>query len=169
MTEIQPFFSQLRSLVIVPVLQKLATVIPSIDTPAARNLMLGTAAQESGGKFLAQWPTGPAVSFWQVEPASAEDLQVNFLQYQHALDEQIGAFWISGFAVDGYVQAGNLYHACAVARTLYYRIKEPLPAPSDIRGLGQYWKTYYNTGAGGGTVDEFVSNFSNLIGVPPDA
>ena len=63
----------------------------------------------------------------------------------------------------------NALWSCAIARLLLYRIKAPLPAATDVRGLGQYWKTYFNTPAGGGTVDEFVTKFTNRIGAPPDA
>ena len=164
---IQPFFSQLRALVIVPTLQKMAVYVPALDSPAARNLVLGTVAQETGGKYLAEWPTGPGSGLWQMEPATHDDIVATFLPRVPALETLVGAMLSPAFTAHDQLVA-NLHYSCAIARLFYYRIRQPLPAAGDISGLGRYWKTFYNTAAGGGTVEQFVANFENLIGAPPD-
>jgi hypothetical protein len=165
---LHPFFAQLRSFIVIPTLQALDKAQPGIDVPAARNLVLGVAAQESGGKYLAQFPVGPARGLWEIEPATLHDLEKNFLAYHPTLEAVIVSLMMPAES-DEEQLVSNLTYSCAIARLLLYRIKAPLPAATDIRGLGQYWKTYFNTPAGGGTVDEFVANFTNLIGAPPDA
>ncbi|HEV2650775.1 MAG TPA: hypothetical protein VGU69_05935, partial [Rhizomicrobium sp.] len=60
----QIFFAQLANVVVRPTLARLGLN----DGPVALNLLLGTAAQESGGTYLAQYPTGPALGLWQIEP-----------------------------------------------------------------------------------------------------
>jgi hypothetical protein len=164
---IQPFFSQLRSRVIVPTLQKMAAIVPALDGSAARNLVLGTAAQETGGKYLAQWPTGPGCGLWQMEPATRDDIVANFLPRFPTLQTLVESMRGIVFDPDDEL-VGNLHYGCAITRLFYYRIQAKLPAPSDVTALGQYWKTYYNTAAGAGTVDQFVTNFHNIIGAPPD-
>ena len=49
----------------------------------------------------------------------------------------------------------------AMARVRYMRVAESIPA--DGRGLARYWKTYYNTPLGAGTVAEFVANWNRLL------
>ena len=39
-------------------------------SPAAEDLVLGTAAQESGLAYLRQIGGGPALGLWQIEPAT---------------------------------------------------------------------------------------------------
>ena len=39
----------------------------------------------------------------------------------------------------------NLQYATAMARCLYRRRPEPLPAPLDIPAQALYWKRYWNT------------------------
>ena len=53
----------------------------------------------------------------------------------------------------------NLKLAAAMCRIHYRRVAAPLPAADDIEGLAAYWKTYYTTAAGAGTVDEFIRHF----------
>jgi hypothetical protein len=157
------FFLQLRELVVIPTLTHLG-----LDSPAARNLVLGTAAQESGGSYLAQLG-GPALGFWQIEPATHGDLLINFVAHRPELDSKLEALMTA--AADGLAleMAWNLRYGCAVCRLLYYRIPAPLPEAADLAGLGAYWKQFYNTPLGAGTADEWVTSFRNLIGEPPDA
>jgi hypothetical protein len=157
-----PIFAQLRSLVIVPVLGQLG-----LDSPAARNLVLGTAAQESGGAFLAQYPTGPARGFWQIESATHQDLLDRFLPSRPDLATTLAALRASEPAADQQL-ATNLAYAAAICRLLYFRIPEDLPAATDLPALGAYWKRWYNTEAGAGTAAEWTASFNRLIGDPPD-
>lgn len=68
---------------------------------------------------------------------------------------------------EGDIRAGvmvyNLRFAAAMCRAHYSRVKEPLPDANDLFELGRYWKKYYNTEKGAGTVDEFVSNYLRYI------
>jgi len=157
-----PIFAELRSLVIVPVLGQLG-----LDSPAARNLVLGTAAQESGGAFLAQYPAGPALGFWQIEPATHQDLLDRFLPARPDLATSLALLRAGEPAAEQQL-ATNLAYAAAICRLLYYRIPDPLPAAADLAALGAYWKRWYNTDAGSGTAAEWTASFNRLIGDPPD-
>ena len=43
-------------------------------SPAAAMLLLGTAVTESNLEYLRQLPDGPALSVYQIEPATARDV-----------------------------------------------------------------------------------------------
>ena len=54
-----------------------------------------------------------------------------------------------------------LYSGLA-ARLFLARISEPIP--SDLPSQAQYWKTYYNTEAGKGTVQKFIDDVKHATG-----
>lgn len=151
----------LRELVIRPVLQDL-----HMYSPAAENLLLGTAAQESMlGYFLKQSPSGPALGIYQMEPATHGDIWDNYLAY----DEDLSSL-VRGLASQHHFTRNpheelitNLAYATAMCRLHYRRVKQGLPAADDIHGLALYWKQHYNTFKGAGKVEEFVDNYHKFV------
>lgn len=156
----------LRLYVIEPVLARLAPVFPGADSLAAAKLLLGTAAVESGMRYLHQLG-GPALGIYEVEPATHNDVR-SWLAGEDAVQRQ---------AVDGLLSAawtaetqlvGNLYYATAIARLVYWRRPEPLPAVGDLDGLAAYWCQHYNTcrsqgvGHGKGSVKKFIAAWQGL-------
>ncbi|NYZ17049.1 hypothetical protein HL658_31285 [Azospirillum sp. RWY-5-1] len=159
----------LEAFVIRPVLAHLAgTDAPGIDRDAAVELLLGTAAHESGLRALDQItsPTdrslGPAFGLFQIEPRTHADLWTNFLGHRPALAARVAALrsaWPSGD-----VQlATNLAYAAAIARLVYFRSPVPLAAPGDVAGHAAVWKRVYNTTAGKGRPEQFVDAWSRLV------
>jgi hypothetical protein len=126
-------------------------------SPAAENLLMGTAIQESGLRSLKQIGGGPALGVFQMEPSTHDDIWMNYLNARDDLKYKVLEWHKS--KVDPSVMTWNLAYATAMARVHYLRVPAPLPAESDIQGLGEYWKKYYNTPAGAGTSDEFVNNY----------
>ena len=51
--------------------------------------------------------------------------------------------------------------ACLMARVHYLRVVEAVP--EDLRGQAGYWKRYYNTKAGKGTIDGYINKWQTLI------
>ncbi len=147
----------LREVVIRPALKKLG-----LWSEAAENLLLGTAAQESQmGRYLRQIQ-GPALSIFQVEPATHQDIYDNYLIYHgHLLGVVVGLTVPKIPRVEQL--AWNLMYAAAIARVHYRRVKEPLPDANDVSALGCYWKNHYNTLKGKGTVEEFVKNYTAMV------
>lgn len=122
-------------------------------SPAAVNLLLGTAAQESAfGTYLRQVGGGEALSPFQIEELTFRDLRSrmdyicpairdwNFLQLE----------W-------------DLRAAIVVARLKYRSIPTPLPASDNLLGLAAYWKQWYNTPIGKGTVEQFIRNYRKYV------
>ena len=144
---------QFRDLVIVPALE-----IIELHSPAAEELVLGTHLQESKLRKLKQWPTGPAVGLPQMEPYTHTDLWTTYLNRKPDLARKARSLMLADSDEIGFAQqmAGNLYYAAAMCRIRYYRVPEALPEAGDIRAQAKYWKRYYNTRLGKGTVTEYI-------------
>jgi hypothetical protein len=57
----------------------------------------------------------------------------------------------------------NLKAAIVMSRLRYHVVPEPLPPSDDIIRLGEYWKKYYNTVYGAGTVQKFVQKYNKYV------
>lgn len=144
--------------VIAPVLGALAAFDPRMHTPAAERLLLGTAVHESGLRDLVQRGGGPALSMFQVEPATFDWLWSDIVLAQPRLGHVVGRFVHHGFSPIAQL-AGNQHLACAVARLRFWVVREELPSPTDIDALGRYWKDHYNTRRGAGRAERWTRDF----------
>ena len=145
--------AQLRREVVLPTLQYL-----ELWSPAAENLVIGTAAHESGGcRYLAQIG-GPALGLFQIEPATHDDLWANFLAYRAELRAKTAAL-ASVWPERVQQLATNLSYATAICRLIYYRAPDPLPPADDVEGLAHYWKRFYNTEHGRGTEAQWAQHY----------
>ena len=146
--------TQLRILVVRPALKAI-----DLWSQAAENLVMGTAAQESNLRYLHQ-VKGPAVGLFQIEPATYADIWNRYLNDQPVLATKLRKLaGVTEGIPDVNLMAGNLYFAAAMCRVFYRRLAAPLPAADDVAALGGYWKKYYNTVKGKGTVAQFVKNW----------
>ncbi len=116
-----------------------------LDQPGASFLLLGTALVESGLDRVRQIGGGPALGVYQMEPATHDDLWQNWLAPRRPElargVERLVAQWPPGATQ---LMVNNAY-ATAMARCLYARRPEPLPAPLDLDAHALYWKTHFNT------------------------
>ncbi|NYZ12872.1 hypothetical protein HL658_09935 [Azospirillum sp. RWY-5-1] len=152
-----------------PTLARLAGAdAPGIDRDAAVELLLGTAAHESGLRALDQITSaadrtlGPAFGLFQIEPATHDDIWDNFLKHRPALAGRVAA--LAAAQPSRHEQlATTLAYAAAIARLVYYRSPVPLAAPGDIAGHAAVWKRVYNTAAGKGRPDQFVEAWTRLV------
>ena len=114
---------------------------PALCSPSAVNPLLGTAAQESRfGTYLRQ-VRGPAVGVFQMEPATFDWLKDRFTRNYRQLSRR---------SVEEL--EWDLSLAAVFARLRYRVVPSPLPNAGDVIALATYWKRYYNTPAGAGTV-----------------
>jgi len=143
---------QLKQEIVTPTLRAMGAVYAS---PAAINLLTGTALVESGCAYLRQVGGGPALGLWQMEPVTHNDCWTNWLGYQAnaRVAAAIGAMVPAGVPDSQYL-ISNLRYACAMARIKYWRGVPPLPAANDALKMNQYWKSWYNTSGGSGKVDK---------------
>ncbi len=150
--------TQFRTLIVRPVLEHL-----ELYSKAAENLLVGTALQESNLTYLHQLGGGPALGVFQMEPATHKDIWDNYLRFRRDMSARVKDYTTASLGKEVDQLPGNLYYACAMARVHYYRVPEPLPDADNDEALGRYWKAHYNTAAGAGTVEQFVSNYRKGI------
>lgn len=141
------------------VLTRLGSRDKRICTPAAIELLMGTMAQESRfGRYLYQLGGGPGLGFFQMEPATEEDIWENYLWYHRDLVEDV--MEASGIPVPTpWALETNVAYQVTMARIHYLRVKEPLPPAGDINAQALYWKRHYNTEKGKGRPFEYVENY----------
>ena len=155
---------QLRLNVIRPVLHDLR-----LWSQSAENLLLGTAAQESlFGYYLVQ-RRGPALSIFQIEPATHNDLWERFIPSRSqalraAVKGLAGARWAGLRYPPAQEMVVNLAYATALARLHYLRVPAALPDADDVAGLARYYKRFFNTPLGRATEAQFVSNYRRFVG-----
>lgn len=129
---------------------------------AAERLVLFTGAHEGRGFDLIEQIAGPALSWWQIEPDTYQDLLANSMPgIQRARPVVAVAYrGLIRHRFASYPPAEELARdpmlACATCRLLYYRKPEPLPHADDLPGLAAYWKQHYNTRLGDGRVVDFM-------------
>lgn len=123
----------------------------------AVNHVWGTGAHESAGwKYRKQMGNGPALGYFQVEPATFNDICNNFLKYKPKITAKIKLICqVSA------LNSSDLYLndrlAICMCRVQYFRFKEPIP--NTIEGYAKLWKLRYNTPLGKGTEKEFIENY----------
>lgn len=150
--------NQVRSLIIVPTLKAIG-----LHSLAAEQLVLGTFCQESlGGGYIKQLGRGPALGIYQMEPATHDDIWKNFLTFKRDLAVKIRNLSVGGGKSEEMIW--NLNYATAMCRIAYFRQKAALPPQNDTLAQARYWKQYYNTPAGKGTVEEYITNYARYSG-----
>jgi hypothetical protein len=146
--------NQFTELIVAPTLTEVG-----LYSRAAVELLLGTALQESGLRYLKQLDDGPAMGPYQMEPATHDDIFENYLNYHADMKQRVLRQVREGFEPSAVNMAGNLYYATAMCRVHYWRVPEALPPQGDLSSQAAYWKEHYNTFLGRGTQTEYVENW----------
>ncbi len=145
------------------------TIRPALEymclySEAAENLLLGTAAQESNmGDHVRQLKGGPAIGIYQIEPNTYKDVIYNYAIYRDPILKKIQAMQV-GQTLNDHLRS-SLFYQTIIARLIYQRVLEKLPDKDDIKELARYWKQYYNTIKGRGTVEEFIKNYATYASI----
>jgi hypothetical protein len=134
---------QLRVDVVRPVLQHLG-----LHSVVAENLVLGTALVESLAGYLRQ---------------VHDDIWNHYLRYNTDLESRVSVLLTPVALTDGARELiGNLYYGAAMCRVHYRRVLEALPI-NDAHAMAYYWKQYYNTPKGKGTIYKAVPHFEAVL------
>lgn len=122
----------------------------------ARELIMGTFAQESNFRYVRQLGGGPAVGYGQMEPATFNDIVINYLRYKPELMGKI--MKVSGVVtLEPGMLVDNKTLMICMTRVHYLRIKDPIPG--DLDGQANYYKKHYNTYKGKATTEEYKNNY----------
>ena len=149
--------------VVRPTLKHLQAYNPQMWSPAAENLIVGTAAHESAGlKHSRQIGGGPGLGYFQIEPATDRDVWNNYLGSRPKLVRLVLPLqW--PWATSSHHLVWNFAYAAAIARLVYWRKPEPLPDADDIEGLAQYWGRFYQTSNDPEKIAKFVSDYNLYV------
>lgn len=132
---------------------------------SAENLLIGTAVQESKLEYLHQI-NGPAISIYQIEPNTYNDMWANYINHRSELStllRQIAGYKYRTTNIPAREMYGNLFYATAMCRVHYLRVKQSLPQHDDLEKIGVYYKKYYNTKSGKATVAQFLENYYKYV------
>lgn len=140
--------------------------IIELDGPQAEQLLLGTAIQESGVTDVFQRGGGPARGYFQMETATHNDIWTNYLRYKVLLSMRVRKLIPTGVQPSSDLLIPVPQYAVAMARILYDREPEALPAFGDIQSQAEYYKKYYNTPNGAATIQEYIDNW-NAANIDP--
>lgn len=158
----KPIVRELRRCVIKPVLKMMSVATnEKMDSHAAENLLLGTAAVESEFIYLKQKGGGPAVSIYQLEPRTVTWL-AEWAELAH-LEQTMIDLGLHGDMPTMEQLQGNVYLATFFARLRYWVVPAPLPPSNDKVAMSIYWKTHYNTKFGKGRREKFVRAYEDFV------
>ena len=139
--------------IISEVLTKLEKETNIKKTPEAVNLIYETGMAESGYRALVQSGGGPALSFFQIEPATAKDIFNNYVEYREPLVQALILFGIDPMDLNFSVKT-NIAVAICMCRFHYRRVPSAIPKTKESRA--KYWKKHYNTELGKGTTEHYL-------------
>lgn len=150
---------ELRSFVIRPVLEHLGDW-----SQAAENLLLGTAAQESGLGFHLKTRRGHSLGIFQIHPQAHNHLWDKYLVKSPDLASKVrGLASQHEFLSHPHAElATNLSYATAIAWMIYCRSGKPLPAENDTAALAKFWQRHFHSRLRG-SIEEFTENYQKFI------
>ena len=134
---------------------KLALQHLDLDSEDAREMLYVTGKAESGYKTLQQYGGGPALGFFQMEPNTAIDIWDNYVMYRPKYRDKLYAIGFDEGALE-FCLLSNLGLQAAFCRLHYRRVPSALPKSDNLTAQAAYWKKYYNTHLGKGTIKHFM-------------
>ena len=126
-----------------------------LDSEDARNLIYRTGKAESGYKTLQQYGGGPALGFFQMEPNTALDIWNNYVMYRPKYRDKLYSLGFDDGTLE-FCLLSNIGLQAAFCRLHYRRVPSALPAADNLEGQARYWKKYYNSDLGKGTIKHFM-------------
>ena len=131
---------------------------------AARALLFGTAYVESGFFPRFQDSGGDAIGLFQIEYGTFRDLWSRGIKTNHP---KIWEAIKLRYGTNGKITFEDLQTndvLCAIfARMKYASLKMPIPPASDLNAQAEYYKEFYNTHRGKGSVEGYVRKVSDLL------
>ena len=116
----------------------------------SEEILMLTAAKESKlGYWIHQLGQGPALSPWQIEPATFEWLKKVFPKHLGKRNSEELVY--------------DLRLGALTARLRYLVDSEPLPVSTDVEAMAKMWKRVFNTSAGKGKWQEAVAAYNKHV------
>lgn len=128
----------------------------------ASKLVYNTGLVESKYEYIEQIK-GPARGFFQCEPWVAVDICLNYLKYRKSLMKAVSDasyIDIECFLAPKTVEWEHLLKTNLSIQIIFCRLhyrRIPKKLPKTLKEQAKYWKLWYNTLKGKGTVDHFIN------------
>jgi hypothetical protein len=151
--------------VICPTLDCMGRIIDiRMSSLKSKKLLLGTSCSESQLTYVKQFNGGCALGLYQMEPATYNDI-CNWLEKHKGTDFKNKVIYCIYEEMyrdlpDATQLVYNLRLQTIFARLHYWRVSDPIPKATPLQA--QYWKTFYNTALGRGTVQHYINSFPDL-------
>jgi hypothetical protein len=134
-------------------------------SPAVEQLMLGTLISETNFEYLHQIH-GPALGIYEIELATCNDNQ----RYLNRLDKMslkehflACCFYVCFPPPSALVH--NLTYCTLMARLKYIvATTKVIPLVDDIEAQAAYYKKYYNSSIGKGSIERYIELYNKNIG-----
>jgi len=127
----------------------------NMNSEDASALVYRTGMAESGYRHLSQMGSGPAVGFFQVEPATIDDTWNNYAVYRKPIMDILKDMGYDPEDSRMRVMSSIALQA-AFCRLKYRRDRLAIPPADDVYAQAAYWKRVYNTVLGKGSVEHFI-------------
>lgn len=127
---------------------------------AAVKLLAMIAAHESRFTHREQI-LGPALSYYQIEPDTLDDLYENYLAYRGPEKALVDRFKGGDHRYDE-LRDNDAYATC-VARLILWRVTDPLPDSDDHAALAAYAKAHWNTRLGKATPQKYLDDARRFL------
>lgn len=126
-------------------------VLPSGDE-VVKQMFFTAVVESGGGRWDKQIGGGPAVSYWQIEPVTAEDIYYRYLKdrprYKRCLEEYSGVTNVPRGTIRDVLLQNDRF-AAGLARLVYAMDRGSIPEGSwEAHAL--YWKSAYQKGGSKG-------------------
>lgn len=152
---------ELRHYVVRPTLKHL-----NMWSPAAENLLLGTAARESELGFHIKQERHQALGIYHISPRMHRNIWDFYLAKKSELSGLVrGLASQREFLCHPHHElATNLSYATAIAWMIYHRTEKKIHtlSPDDITAFGRLWHNHYHRHHPG-TIQSFVDSYKKLI------
>ncbi len=131
-------------------------------SPAAENLLLGTAAQESG--MGSNMKAGRRLGLYHITPAAHRSVWDKYLIHSPDMASKVrGIASQKGFLQNPHGELmTNLKYATAIAWMVYKRAGKPLPEADDINGLATFWHRHFHPRPLA-DINVFINNYHKWI------
>lgn len=153
---------EFNELVIKPTLTLLSET--GTTTTAQQNLLLGTAAQETGLGFHLKVNRGHGIGVYQITPKTHLAIWDKYLINYPSLASDIrGLASQQEFLAHPHAElATNLSYATAIAWMIYRRNNKPLPDAGDTEAMARYWARYFHYRQGA-NVEQFCQRYKEFV------
>jgi hypothetical protein len=123
---------------------------------SAVRLLMMIAAHESGGFMYGRQKGGPALSMFQIEPATYRDV----IRYAGVNKHK---FPLVPLTEAAHCLLFDFEFAIAIARLKLWQAPEPLPHCDDAAGLARYAKRVWNSELGKATAEKYEADYKRYI------